>query len=353
MSAEAPPARWTLQRAQPLAKRLLQLAVLALVVALLWRAVRLLSWRELGHLIASADLRWTLFGLALLVGRYLVWTLRWRLSLRCLGPLPSVLHSFFTIVGAVAANGFTPTAPVVGGLMRARHGTGTSDHVFGRVYGVVLFDQVAHQLVVGTNATLAVVATAAWLGRPGIAAGIAAAFLIAATVTAWWFRGLDEARVERITGWLEARLARRGQGTLAAVHQHASEALQVVQRLLGERWLRRMALLLGLVFVAFNALALWAMLHAIGQSTDPLTAWAAVAVGGLAGAFGGTPGGVATTEAGMVVALTVLEVPELQAAAATLLYRGLHYAVVLALGVPALVLLEARLRRRLAGEETG
>lgn len=353
MSAEAPPARWTLRRAQPLAKRLLQLAVLVLVVALLWRAVGLLSWRELGRLIAAADLRWTLFGLALLVGRYLVWTLRWRLALRCLGRLPSVLHSFFTIVGAVAANGFTPTAPVVGGLMRARHGAGAGDHVFGRVYGVVLFDQVAHQLVVGTNATLAVIATAAWLGKPGFAAALAAAFLLAVAVTAWWLRGLDEARVGRITGWLEARLARRGRGTLAAVHQHASEALQVVQRLLGERWLRRLALLLGLVFVAFNALALWAMLHAIGRPTDPLTAWAAVAVGGLAGAFGGTPGGVATTEAGMVVALTALEVPELQAAAATLLFRGLHYAVVLALGIPALLLLEARLRRRLAGEETG
>jgi uncharacterized protein (TIRG00374 family) len=284
----------------------------------------------------------------LLVGRYLVWTLRWRLALRCLGPLPSVLHSFLTIVGAVAANGVTPTAPVVGGLMRARHGGGPGEQVFGRVYGVVLFDQLAHQLVVAVNGALAVAAAAVWLGRPGIAAAIAAGLLIAAALATSWLRRLDEARVARITRRLEKRLEGRERGKLHAIHEHAVEALQVIQRLLGERWLRRAVLLLGVVFVAFNAGALWSMLRAIGYPAAPLTAWVAVAVGSLVAAFTGSPGGVATTEAGIVITLAALEVPELQAAAGTLLYRGLHYVVVLALGVPALLLLEARLRRRSA-----
>ena len=66
--------------------RLVQVAIGGLVAVLVWRAVEALSWRELARSIATADLRFTLLGVALLVGRYLVWTLRWRLALRCLEP---------------------------------------------------------------------------------------------------------------------------------------------------------------------------------------------------------------------------------------------------------------------------
>jgi len=347
-----------------LVKRLAQVAIAALVALLVWRAVEVLSWRQLARAIAAADLPFTLLGLALLVGRYLVWTLRWRLALRCLGPLPGWLHSFFTVVGAVAANGFTPTAPVVGGLLRARHGygaagaaTGPGERAFGRVYGVVLFDQVAHQTVLALNGALVAIAAALWFGKTAVAAATAAAVVAVVAVASYWLRGLDEARVERISGWLDRRLTggdvegARREGRLQAIHAHGREALRVVQRLLREHWLRRAALLLGVVFVALNSLALWAFFRALGRPVDPLTAWMAVTAGVVAGGFTGTPGGVGTTEAGMVLALSAMEVGELDAAAATLLYRGLHYLVVLALGVPALVLLEARLRRRAVVEE--
>jgi uncharacterized protein (TIRG00374 family) len=344
--------------------RLAQVAIAVLVVAVVWRAVEALSWRELARSIAAADLRYVLLGIALLVGRYLVWTLRWRLAQRSvehLVPLPGWLHSFFTVVGAVAANGFTPTAPVVGGLLRARHGQGTGgagERAFGRVYGVVLFDQVAHQAVLALSAAFAAVAAALWAGRTGVAAAIAAVLLAGVVLASYWLRGFDEARVERLSGWLDRRLAggdvegARREGRLQAIHAHGREALRVVQRLLQQGWLRRTALLLGVVFVALNSLALWAFFRALGRPVDPLTAWLAVTVGVVAGGFTGTPGGVGTTEAGMVLALAALDVGELDAAAATLLYRGLHYLVVLALGVPALVLLEARLRRRGVVEET-
>jgi uncharacterized protein (TIRG00374 family) len=349
-----------------LVARLAQIAIAALVVGVVWRAVEALSWRELASSIAAADLRYVLLGVALLVGRYLVWTLRWRLAQRSvehLVPLPGWPHSFFTVVGAVAANGFTPTAPVVGGLLRARHGQGAAgaagagERAFGRVYGVVLFDQVAHQTVLALNAAFAAVAAALWAGRTAVAAAIAAAVLAGAALAAYWLRGFDEARVERLGGWLDRRLTggdvegARREGRLQAIHAHGREALRVVQRLLQQHWLRRTALLLGVVFVALNSLALWAFFRALGRPVDPLTAWLAVTVGVVAGGFTGTPGGVGTTEAGMVLALAALHVGELDAAAATLLYRGLHYLVVLALGVPALVLLEARLRRRAVAEE--
>jgi uncharacterized protein (TIRG00374 family) len=320
------------------------------VLVLLWRALRVPRWGDLGRLIATADGGWVVAGVALLLARYLIWTLRWRLALRCLGALPHILHSFFTVVGAVCANGFTPTAPVVGGLLRARHAAGEGNRTFGRVYGVVLFDQLAHQAVISLTGALAAVGVALWLGRVGVAVALAAALATAIVAFSRWLDRLDQERVERIADWLE-RWRGREQGTLAAIHEHAREALRVAQRLLRERWLRRAALALGIAYVLVNALALWAFFRSLGRPVDLLTAWVAVTVGVAVGGFTGTPGGVGTTEAGLALALVAMDVPQLEAAAATLLYRGLHYVVVLAVGAPALVLLEARLRRRAMAEE--
>lgn len=333
------------QRLGPILRRLVRLGVAVAVLALLWRAVRLVGWRELWHLLRAADPTWTVVGVGLLVGRYLVCTLRWRLALRYLGPLPSAWHSFLSVVGGICANNLTPTLPV-GGLVRARLDAGRGDRTFGTVYGAVLFDQIAHHVVITLNGCVAILGAALWYGRPALAAAGAAALLLAAALVSSWFRRLDGERVERITGWLDRRRAARGEGRLQALHEHGSAALRVVQRLLEESWLRRSALLLGLVFVALNTLAQWAFFHALGRPVDLLTVWVAVTIGVMTGYFTGTPGGVGTTEAGMVIALSAMGVPELDAAAATLLYRGLHYVVMLALGLPALVILEARVRRR-------
>jgi hypothetical protein len=56
----------------------------------------------------------------------------------------------------------------------------------------------------------------------------------------------------------------------------------------------------------------------------------------------------------MVASFAALGVDRVDAAAGTLLFRGLHYATVLGLGLPALVLLEFRLPEtpaEAAGEE--
>jgi uncharacterized membrane protein YbhN (UPF0104 family) len=57
----------------------------------------------------------------------------------------------------------------------------------------------------------------------------------------------------------------------------------------------------------------------------------------------GRPGGLGTTVAGLVGSLGFVGVGRVVAAAATLLYRGLHYATGLAVGLPALAVLEMRL----------
>jgi uncharacterized membrane protein YbhN (UPF0104 family) len=71
-----------------------------------------------------------------------------------------------------------------------------------------------------------------------------------------------------------------------------------------------------------------------------LTVAITVALGAAAGQLTGTPGGAATTEAAMIACFVALGVDRVEAVAATLLYRGLHYGLIMILGVPALLYFE-------------
>ncbi|HEV8631087.1 MAG TPA: lysylphosphatidylglycerol synthase transmembrane domain-containing protein [Thermoanaerobaculia bacterium] len=350
MSGEASPAgRW--RRLRRLGRPLLQLALLALAGYLVWRSLHIVRWAELRGLLVRASPRWTLVGILFLVLRYVAWDVRWRLALRYLGPLPPVLHSFFTLLSAFSANAITPTARVVGGLLRARHIAGRGDHTFGRVYGVVLFDQIAHQTVMAATGWMAFIGAALWFGQRALAVVAAIALVAAATVVSHLFGRFDDAQAERLAAWLESRRGDRAGGKMRALYLHGQDAVRVLRQLLGRPHLRLAVLLLGLAYVLLNALGQWALFRALGRPLDLLTVLVAVTAGIAVGGFTGTPGGVGTTEAGMILTLVALEVPRLDAAAGTLLYRGLHYALILGLGLPATFVFEARLRRRLPREE--
>ena len=331
---------------RPSLKLAFQLLVIALAGWLAGRVLQTVGWRDLGERLRAADPLFTLLALVLLVGRFVVWDLRWRLAFRHLGDPPSPWHTFFTLLGSASANTITPTARLVGGLLRARYVSFGGDHTFGHVFGVVVFDQLAHQTVLVITGWLAFAGMAWLLGQHGIAWAALAALLVAAGVAGKLLTGLQGEGRGRLAALLERRAAALDEGALQSVYAHGREAMAVVRRLLGIPALRRAALLLGIVYVLLNGLAQWALFYAIGRPIDVLTVLLAVTVGIAAGAFTGTPGGVGTTEAGMVLAYLALEVPRVDAAAATVLYRGMHYLVVLALGLPALLVFEARLRRR-------
>src|SRR6185436_7293406 len=89
----------------------------------------------------------------------------------------------------------------------------------------------------------------------------------------------------------------------------------------------------------------WLIFRSIGEPVALLPVVAVVALGGAAGTMTGTPGGVGTTEAAMVAGFVALGMDRVDAGAGTLLFRGLHYAVVLAVGLPALAVLELRASR--------
>jgi uncharacterized protein (TIRG00374 family) len=96
----------------------------------------------------------------------------------------------------------------------------------------------------------------------------------------------------------------------------------------------------GVAFFLLNVLAQWVIFAGLDSQVSLLTVAITVALGAAAGQLTGTPGGAATTEAAMIACFVALGVDRVDAVAATLLYRGLHYGLIMILGVPALLYCE-------------
>jgi uncharacterized protein (TIRG00374 family) len=104
--------------------------------------------------------------------------------------------------------------------------------------------------------------------------------------------------------------------------------------------------ILGTALFVLNVAAQWLIFSSLGSDVGLLTVAVTVALGIGAGVLTGTPGGVATTEAAMVALYVALGMERVDAAAGVLLYRGLHYVLVLLLGLPSLAFCETVLPSR-------
>jgi uncharacterized protein (TIRG00374 family) len=130
------------------------------------------------------------------------------------------------------------------------------------------------------------------------------------------------------------RLMRRGRRSISEL-----------EHLIHEPGLLAFSVVLSLVYVLLNLGAAWMAFRALGGSPSIMSVFLAVSVGVTVGALSGTPGGGLTTEVAMVKCYELLGVETPIALAATLLYRGLHYLLVLVLGGPSLAVLELLHRR--------
>lgn len=102
---------------------------------------------------------------------------------------------------------------------------------------------------------------------------------------------------------------------------------------------------IGILIFSLNVAAQWLIFDSLGTPVRPMAVGAAIALGLAAGLVTGTPGGVATTEAAMVGLYVSFGIDGVEATAGVLLYRGLHYLLVLTLGLPSLVYCGATMRR--------
>jgi uncharacterized protein (TIRG00374 family) len=320
-----------------------KLVLSAAALYLTWRLVRGVPFEDLRAAVREASPLWIALGVLLLAVRMPVWALRWGLAVRR-HQVPARASLLLTaIAAALAVNQLTPAARVLGGLLRARWLQRFTGMDLGVAFGTVLYDQVAHQVVM-TTATLVSVVVGAWLlGRQGLALGAAAVLAAAAVVlgAVLWRQGRQGALIRRWASRLAGRLANADDRAQRLV-DHSRRALQTVRRLVVVPSLGLRTVSLGLVLFAAQVLAQIAIFRALGSSAPIVTVAVVVALGTAAGMLLGTPGGLGTTEAAMIAGFAALGIDRVDATAATLVYRALHYGVLLVLGLPAFAWLELR-----------
>jgi uncharacterized protein (TIRG00374 family) len=327
----------------------LKAAFTALALYFTWRLLAEMDWRELSSRLAQASWLWLAPAIVCLLARWHAWASRFRVAAkRGIGLAPTSALGFFVLMASAALNLVTPSARILGGLMRARFFARSTARSFGLLYGVVLFDQVAHQAVMISATGVALVTAALAAGRFTLAAWVLAALLATAGAVFVWIRRREPAATNSLAGFL-ARRAAGAEGKMQSLYAHGHEAVGIFVRLLGDRGLLGRAALLGIAYLVLNVGAQWLIFRALGEPVSFVVAFAAVSLGVAAGSLTGTPGGLGTTEAAMVASFALMGVGRVEATAATLLYRGLHYATVLLIGLPALGILEMRLPQA-AGE---
>jgi uncharacterized protein (TIRG00374 family) len=349
---ETPETPETAGRLQRWGGLLLKIGISALALYFTWRLLAGMDWRDLETRLAQASWPWLTPALVCLLGRWAAWDWRFRLAARrALGLMPTAVLGFFVLIASAALNLITPSARLIGGLMRARYFARSTARPFGQLYGVVLFDQVAHQTVMISATWIAVIATALSTGRLELGFGGLAALAAVGIALVVWTRRRGPSAQNPLVRVL-ARRAERAEGRMQRFYAHGHEAVGIFVRLLGDGRVFAKALLPGAVYAILNAGAQWLIFRAMDLPVSPLVVFASVSLGVAAGTMTGTPGGLGTTEAAMVASFAVLGIGRVEAAAATLLYRGLHYATVLAVGLPALAVLEMRLAPEPTPQET-
>jgi len=307
-----------------------------------WRLVAGIRWSDLAARLAGAS--WSLVALAVLflVIRFAAWDLRFRIAAsRVTGSLARARFGFSVLLASAALNLLNPAARLLGGPLRARHFARATGRSFGLFYGIVLYDQLAHQATISlcTIVSLAAVALASGHAALGWSAWGVLALAIGGIVL--WSRRSGAFAATPFARFL-ARRAAREDSRLQRLYVHGQEAVSTFVGLLGDRGMGLRVVALGTGLFLANAVAQWLVFRALGESVGMLPVVAVVALGNAAGMLMGTPGGIGTTEAAMVAAYVALGVDRVSAGAATLLFRGLHYVIVIAVGGPALVGFEVR-----------
>jgi uncharacterized protein (TIRG00374 family) len=329
---------------------ILKLGVIALAIILIARVAANISWTDLRREISEARPGPLATGFLFLLARWWIWQYRWSLALGEIGERTRARRRFAALSASILVNHVTPTARVLGGVVRTRYLSGRWGGPFSKVYAAVLFDQLVHHAVIGLFTWLAFIGGAWVFGRPRLAVGAALTLIVVALIV-----GRKAGRVEPVDPelGLGAPLlsgARKRVERLAPFLDHGRETLRIVRRLFRTRRLvvRSAAWSAG-VFIA-SAIAQWCLFLALGTDIGPIKVAAIVGLGGFAGALMGTPGGIGSTEAAMITGFVAVGVSRLDAVTAVLLFRGLHYALVFGCGIPSLAALEWQRRARRRSE---
>ena len=325
--------------AQDRLRSAVKLLLVGLALFLVWRLASKVGWREVGVRMAQVGPLPLLLSALFLFGRYVAVNWRWSLALDRLGPQPHHLVRILMLFTAAFVNHITPAARVLGGILRARYLGRYQSHPFSELYGVVLADQVSHHLVHLVLTWLALVAMAWKVGQQETALIAGLALPAAALVATYAIRTRHSERWRPVTD-LARRIARRQESRLSPLLEGGRGAVRRFREIFEDRDLQIRMAIFGVAFFVLNVIAQWVIFAGLDSQVPLLTVAITVALGAAAGQLTGTPGGAATTEAAMIACFVALGVDRVDAVAATLLYRGLHYCLIVVLGVPALLYFE-------------
>ncbi|HUP26012.1 MAG TPA: lysylphosphatidylglycerol synthase transmembrane domain-containing protein [Thermoanaerobaculia bacterium] len=341
-------------KASPLGRRFAmgaaQVAILALLAWLAWWYVRGLDLELLRTRLEEIGAGYLVLMVAGLLARLPVWNARWLVGVRRAGLDARWWRSMGALAASMAVNSVTPTARVAGGLVRARFLAADTQRGFGVAYGTVLVDQFVHHAGVGIFSFVAVSST---VGHriPRWVVVLTAVAAVACVLALWSSgRGSDggsPGRLDRLVAAMRRRLEKQAtrQPRLGAALSGGGDAIEIVSRLMRDPVVLGYGALYSAVFFALGGCVQWLACRALGLPVGFLEALAVVGIGGIAGVAAGTPGGAGGAEAGMIATLTLLGVSSVDATVAALLFRGLHYTVVLGVGLPFLAILEWSVRR--------
>src|SRR5436305_3519823 len=203
ISLESPLRVWSL--------RLLKGAVAVLAVYFTYRFLTRsdFDWSRLAERVAAARAPFVALGTALLLARYAVWDWRYQLAVKhVLGRRLGPVLGFFVLLASAALNLITPTARVLGGMMRARYFARAQGRPFSLLYGVVLYDQVAHHGVMSICTWIVLIAGAFVIHRAGWGLLLLAALLAALAALAVWSRRARPGEENPIVRFLAGRAER-------------------------------------------------------------------------------------------------------------------------------------------------
>lgn len=332
-------------RVRTVGRLLVLLAVLGFTLWLVHRLVSKAGWTAVWSELQAADPSLLALAVVLKLGVMGVWTWRWRLAVHRFDRSPPARVLFMAQVAGIFANHVAPFARLAGGVVRTRYLRGLSGLSTSRALAAVLFDQAVHLLSMGGLTVLALAVAAALLGRPGLAVAVALGALAAGALLLVLRRRRETPLTESLADYLAARAEGRNDGP-GRLLRGAGTAAEAISELAAAKGLWLEAAALGGLLFTLNALTQWTAFLALGHRVDPWAVAAAVALGATAGTLTATPGGLGGTEAAMIAFYSALGADPAVSAAGTLLFRAVHFAVVIGTGLPSFALLELRLARR-------
>ncbi|MDH3746538.1 MAG: flippase-like domain-containing protein [Acidobacteriota bacterium] len=343
----------TEHRASPvwsLAGTILRTAILALAVFLVVRLVSSVSWVDLRNRLATASPALLAATFVALIARFAAWQHRWSLALRQIGEPRGLRVRFAALTASILINHVTPTVRLLGGIVRARYLAARQEYGFARVYGAVLFDQLVHHVVSGLFTWAALVGFTWYLGRTTLTwLAVSAAPLLAAYLF-WRSRRGEPSPQRRLARVLTRRIRQRSQRFDLFLNRGRETVAVLTGLLKNKPVILQGAFWTAVVFfLNFSAQAL--LFAAIDARVAPIAVFAVVALGSVAGALAGTPGGIGSTEAAMIAGYAALGIESADAVTAVLAFRGFHYISVIVTGLPSLIWLSmiGRLRAPIIG----